>query len=971
MNPAEIRSIRGAMSRAAFASLLGVKTLTVLRWELPEGSKEARRPRPKMIEALRKLSSGKTASSTAEEGRHQQHGLHLGEVHDEDEDLDASEPVPDSAEEARATAFELVIESDLSLVMPLLVRLNDEGWARGELELFELAGSGRLQTAAGRALATIGLGQARAVGRFDISGALTVLMPILEDVRAGLLPPRVAAFAHVLAALLFCALDSRFFDAGRVNAHAAEAERLLDEGDHELRIMLVTARVVGGRSLESVVRLHVYREHAQLLERAATPVTQCFALTLHAIAAEADGDLEAANRYNDAALAIGDRLGMYALMLMGLADRCQRALRGPRRPEVVLDLVQNARRRLEASRLPIDEPYLIILGCEIEALYRAGRIKEASAVAAEALRLADESGVPRHPLAIPLARLYITDNRISELGALADVLEAESSRLQGGLVNAHAIEVRAILAGLSGNAALCIELAEEVCRAPESTIGIHFLVHDAYIDLIYAKLVLHDTSGAEEALRRANILCRQLPSVWHSAYYLRFQGYVFMQQGRIAEARQKLEATIATFGLLGDVVQGALARLALAMVARVAGAADADERFEAALAEIRRYCDLSPEILSRDRALEVPRVENAWTELSLTERLMVAVDRLSVQGLSPELVPSEMASILASLFPGRDPVVGVGEDAQGGDTVELGTEMGGLRIGVHGLLEPDQRAALQFLARMAPLLTKATRTAGKPEQAEVDSVLPDFIAAAPATKRLKAEVARLSGSSATILIMGESGTGKEVVAQAVHDLSVRARGPYVVFNCASVPRELFESQLFGHKRGSFTGALADSLGVIRAADGGTLFLDEIGELPLDTQPKLLRFLENAEVLPIGEVNARRVSVRVLAATHRDLARLVSESTFRQDLYYRLNVVPIRVPPLRERREDIVALARHFVNRFTKGDASAPSFAPDAVSALQAHTWPGNVRELRNVVERAMAYSPVPRVLHADHLRIAR
>jgi transcriptional regulator with PAS, ATPase and Fis domain len=235
---------------------------------------------------------------------------------------------------------------------------------------------------------------------------------------------------------------------------------------------------------------------------------------------------------------------------------------------------------------------------------------------------------------------------------------------------------------------------------------------------------------------------------------------------------------------------------------------------------------------------------------------------------------------------------------------------------------------------------------------------------------LKGEIARLSRSSATVLIGGESGSGKEVVARAVHDLSARADQPYMVFNCASVPRDLFESQLFGYRKGAFTGALTDSPGVIRAADGGTLFLDEVGELPLDTQPKLLRFLENSEVFPLGEQRPRRVDVRVLAATHRDLDQLVRDGRFREDLYYRLNVVPLSVPPLRERKEDIVALARVFLARLAPGGTGVPDLGADAVQALKAHPWPGNVRELRNVIERAMAYAPIPSVLHARHLRIA-
>jgi DNA-binding NtrC family response regulator len=226
----------------------------------------------------------------------------------------------------------------------------------------------------------------------------------------------------------------------------------------------------------------------------------------------------------------------------------------------------------------------------------------------------------------------------------------------------------------------------------------------------------------------------------------------------------------------------------------------------------------------------------------------------------------------------------------------------------------------------------------------------------------------LGPSRATVIVTGESGSGKEVVARAVHDSSARRDRPYVPFNCATVPRDLFEGQLFGFRRGSFTGASTDHLGVIRAADGGTLFLDEIGELPLDVQPKLLRFLENGEVFPLGAKQAVRVDVRIIAATHRDLALLVREGRFREDLFYRLQVVPLRVPPLRERLEDVAPLARHFV-RLLAPDGRVPVLSPDALAVLATHSFPGNVRELRNVIERALAFAPLPEVLHAEHLRL--
>jgi DNA-binding NtrC family response regulator len=203
--------------------------------------------------------------------------------------------------------------------------------------------------------------------------------------------------------------------------------------------------------------------------------------------------------------------------------------------------------------------------------------------------------------------------------------------------------------------------------------------------------------------------------------------------------------------------------------------------------------------------------------------------------------------------------------------------------------------------------------------------------------------------------MGETGTGKELVARLLHDSSSRAAKAFVAVNCAAIPRELLESELFGHVKGAFTGAIADRKGSFRQADGGTLLLDEIGDMSLEMQAKLLRVLEERVVTPVGATRSERVDLRIVAATHRDLAKLVEEQKFRQDLYFRLNVLPIRIPPLRERPADIADLAAHFLVRAAEPESMGLS--EPAIRVLQAHTWPGNVRELRNVMERAAAIVP--------------
>ncbi len=221
---------------------------------------------------------------------------------------------------------------------------------------------------------------------------------------------------------------------------------------------------------------------------------------------------------------------------------------------------------------------------------------------------------------------------------------------------------------------------------------------------------------------------------------------------------------------------------------------------------------------------------------------------------------------------------------------------------------------------------------------------------------LLGEAQAAARSNASVLIQGETGTGKEVLARFIHQHSPRASGPYITVNCAAIPAQLLESELFGHMKGAFTGATSANTGLIRAADGGTLFLDEIGDMPLDLQAKLLRVLEERVVRPVGSTAGHAVDLRLVSATHRDLARAIEEGGFRSDLFYRLNVLELRLPPLAERREDIPLLVQGFLDELCAADARKV-YAPDAMELLIGAPWPGNVRQLRNVVERNVALSP--------------
>ena len=247
-------------------------------------------------------------------------------------------------------------------------------------------------------------------------------------------------------------------------------------------------------------------------------------------------------------------------------------------------------------------------------------------------------------------------------------------------------------------------------------------------------------------------------------------------------------------------------------------------------------------------------------------------------------------------------------------------------------------------------------------------LMPGFIHSSPAMQSLVEEIQKIRSSDVTVLVTGESGTGKELVARAVHTVSTRRTRAFIPFNCTAVPKELSEGYLFGYRRGAFTGAVADSPGVIRTAAGGTLFLDEVGDLPLDVQPKLLRFLQEGEIQPLGEQKPQKVDVRIIAATNTDLEAMVADGRFREDLYYRLNVIRLRVAPLRERRSEVPAIVNHYVNhyseKFNKRDVQVTA---EAIDLLMVFDWPGNVRQLTNEIQRIVARAEDGAIVTPEHL----
>jgi DNA-binding NtrC family response regulator len=282
------------------------------------------------------------------------------------------------------------------------------------------------------------------------------------------------------------------------------------------------------------------------------------------------------------------------------------------------------------------------------------------------------------------------------------------------------------------------------------------------------------------------------------------------------------------------------------------------------------------------------------------------------------------------------------------------------------LTKPFRPYELSSMVESAARYSTLRRELAGARQAIIDDAADNLlVGTSPAMRKLRAALDRLASQDVSILIRGESGTGKELVARALHERGSRRKRRFVALNCGAIPESLIDSELFGHAKGAFTGATADRPGVFVEADGGTLFLDEIGDMPMAVQARLLRVLQEGEVRPVGGSGVRNVDVRVIAATHVDLTVAVEQNRFREDLYYRLNVVVLSVPPLRERYEDLPMLAAHFLRKH--GGASPLSLSPDALDALMSYSWPGNVRELENAIMHAVALRQGGEVLMPESL----
>ena len=563
------------------------------------------------------------------------------------------------------------------------------------------------------------------------------------------------------------------------------------------------------------------------------------------------------------------------------------------------------------------------------------------------------------------------------------------------------------LAMRRGDLDAAVALADEILQAeapPFDALQATLIAAEAHIEA--GRL-----ADAEQRLASAadRLDPKSAPAEWGE--FLRLRGALHARNGSAADAYHDFAQSAALLELLGERYQTALSHLALGRLVAESGARSIAERH---LQKARAtFLQLGAERDLRDTEAAEALLTNVGTGqylISPADADDAIVRRIVDAAALPELLGRETASALleaaaadaAIVFvqlPGGDVRIvasaGCDQDAaralarsathgtaygRGTLAVEpLGRDPEGPRFGLvaspRQIGHPVMRrlrmiatVARQGFALCAARDRSAATESGLAVDRSLEPLLPGFLSASAAMSRVVEQIQRLQGNELTVLLTGESGTGKELVARAIHVGSHRSAATFLPYNCTTTGRDLADSQLFGHRRGSFTGAVSDQPGLVRTAAGGTLFLDEIGDLPLDVQPKLLRFLEQSEIMPIGDTRPQRVDVRVLAATNADLEQRVAEGKFREDLYYRLSVIRIHVPPLRDRREEIPHLSTYFLReaseRLGKPDIHLSS---ETLDVFSQYWWPGNVRQLKNEVQRAVALSAPGGMIQPVHL----
>lgn len=969
MQPDEVRDLRGDMTRAAFAEIIGVTPLTVYRWELPTDEKESRRPQRRFRRALKEF---------------------------RDEQFSAPEPVNNGASQ-RPNGTDSALEitpTERALLGPIFEQILNAQWRAAENALMSAFSSGRLSTEGANVLAQTASGMLKMLWRNDVRGTYSSFGPILRQLEDLDLGAEVMVPAHTLAAMLFASPDGRVFNPGRVNRHVALAEQKMEDGSEflEFRALLRSAEMWAAYHLDDAGlhdRLRI-RSH-ETFKRATTPVARWVSWEVGTIAAYLGGCVVEASRFFEELVEEAKKADLPVIASRATGFLALMKLFGNEPLESVADLVEDAQALILRERIEPGFAGLLLSAANAEILCRRGRFEEALGSIEAAVEDA-------RALQWPPIELFFTHMRLNFFVEDRDIdsLVNEYASFEGGHRQSLIRAIHHVSAGVAAinrfdgvTASTEFEQAGAIARDAGTNPQIEIFCQSVSY---YSAVTSKNRGLADSALRRVEQSLERIPLVWMSHSVKLYKALDAALRGHFTEAAQLSEAAQSAFAKVEDQAQLLMANRLRAIIASVLEEPDYETRLEETAHRFEEMGIPIPPIYRREAIddLKGSRKNRRSKECEVIGLNSVAIplDRLAVHGLSQAQILAELADVLRR-FAGKESPVWIDElgssesvleihrlgEGTPEEFVEFGDGCGRrFRVGVAGPLNNEERTALSLFTQVTSLSMEVAslRTLTNPAGSSIESEapeLPGFVAVSDSSQELVREIARLANSRANVLIRGESGAGKEVVAHAVHQLSSRAHKPFVTFNCAAVPRDLFEGQLFGYKKGAFTGAQSDHPGVIRAADGGTLFLDEIGDLPLDVQPKLLRFLENGEVFPLGETRAAHVDVRVVAATHQDLQSMVKERMFREDLYYRLAVVPLEILPLRERREDILALAQHFIKTYSPDADSRPRLAPDVAPKLMEHDWPGNVRELRNVIERSLAYTPLPRVLSADDLRL--
>jgi DNA-binding NtrC family response regulator/tetratricopeptide (TPR) repeat protein len=570
--------------------------------------------------------------------------------------------------------------------------------------------------------------------------------------------------------------------------------------------------------------------------------------------------------------------------------------------------------------------------------------------------------------------------------------------------------VRVISARLAirrGSPDEALSVADEIARSPAAPPA------EALQGELIAIEALLAAARLEEAEHRlgqveSRLDPRSTPGAWGE--FLRLRGELRSRQSRTTEAYHDIAQSSSVFDLFGERYQAAVSQLSLGRLAARAGArSTADRHFQQA-AQVFQSLGAMRDLEEARTAMSAAQTPGTGEYVgSPADADDALVRRLVDAAILPELLARELAAALLEAVTADVAVVFVelpagdirviahaGTDLDAARTVgrlavqggaygngslvveAIGREPDGPRAIAVASARPPGPHLMRRIRMMAAVARQGFDLCGardRPTQPSdttterpLEPLLPGFVCASAAMHRVVDQIQRLQGNDLTVLVTGESGTGKELIARAIHVGSPRSAAVFLPYNCTTTTRDLADSQLFGHRRGAFTGAVSDQPGLIRTAAGGTLFLDEVGDLPFDVQPKLLRFLEHGEIMPVGETRPQRVDVRVITATNADLEQRVAEGKFREDLYYRLSVIRIHVPPLRQRREEIPHLSTFFLreacDRLGKPDVHLSSAV---LNLFSQYWWPGNVRQLRNEIQRGVAMAPPGGTVESDHL----